>query len=115
MKALRINPDLQIVEEVHDDFNDFRKIQEAIGCDCFTIAGTLNGHTVFVDDEGLFKLNLMFTKMSHYHTPLAGQILVLGMDADGDSQDAEMTVEELEEEIGFLSLAEVQAMYGKAS
>jgi hypothetical protein len=116
MKAFLIDPDLQIIQEVDDDFEDFRLIQKTIEVDCFTIAGYIGEYpvrdAVFCDDEGLLKINLMFTKMEHYPTPLAGKILVIGAKADGYSKDVNISLEELTKQVTFMTTSQVVKQYG---
>lgn len=113
MKGIIIDPSFRSVDYIDGDFADFKEIQNEIGCDCFTIAGYLNNHAVFCDDEGMFRMNMVFTKMSHYPFPLAGRILLLQTTEDGDSDDATMTIDEVRNEIEFLTVFEVKKQYAR--
>lgn len=107
MKAILITPDQFTIEEIEGSFDDFREIQKAIECDCFTVAGYLEGNAVYVDDEGLFKDIEMFTLMVHYPQPLAGKILVLGMTDDGGGKDVTLTVDQVSDSLMFMTPQQV--------
>jgi len=107
MKGILITPDEATIENIDGPFEDFHEIQKAIDCDCFTIAGYFEGHAVFVDDEGLFKENKMFTLMDHYPQPLAGKILILGTTDDGDCKDVSLTVQKVSDSLQFLTIQQV--------
>lgn len=113
MKGIIIDPSFRSVDFVNGNFADFREIQKEIDCSCFTIAGYMNSHAVFCDDEGMFRMNMVFTKMSHYPYPLAGRILLLKTTEEGDSDDATMTLDEVKNEIKFLTVFEVKRQYGR--
>ena len=116
MKAFLIDPDLQVIQEIDDDFEDFRLIQKTIEVDCFTVAGYIGEYpvrdAVYCDDEGLLKINFMFTKMEHYPTPLAGKILVIGARADGHSKDVNISLKDLMKQVTFMPTTEVVRQYG---
>lgn len=113
MKAIVIDPDERSINYVERDFADFKEIQKEIFCSCFTVAGYLNGHAVYCDDEGMMNMNLVYTKMSHYPYPLAGRIVLLKATDDGDSDDATMTLEEVKNEIQFLTVFQVKKQYAR--
>ena len=109
MRGLLIDPDLRIVEEVNEDFTDFKKIQEQVE-GTFTIATMMDGHVMYCDDEGMLKFNLAYTQVEGCVQPFAGRLLVLG-DRDGSSVDATMSCEELGAKISFLTLGQVREMF----
>ena len=89
MKALFINAEERTVEEIDFD-GDYKKIQEKIGCRCFTCV-ELNAKqdTLYIDDEGLINgtENFFYVEGKGYCQPFAGNGLVLGTDNEGDSTD----------------------------
>lgn len=115
MKAVLIDPDLGTVKDIDGPFDDFRQIQKIIECDYFTIAGYIGEFpvrdAVYCDDEGMLKLNLIYTKMDHYPQPLAGRILVIGAKADGNSKDTNFGADEIRKQVKFLTLSQVRAQY----
>jgi hypothetical protein len=98
MKAILIDAKNKQVREIEVE-NDFRKIQEAIGVQYFTIVGLPDTTDVlYVDDEGLingtdfgfyFKGELYF-----------GNGLILGTCAGGESCSTTLTVKEVESCMG---------------
>lgn len=113
MKGIIIDPDSRSIDYVERDFADFREIQNEIHCSCFTVAGYLNGHAVYCDDEGLMNLNLVFTKMSHYPYPLAGRILLLGTTEDGESENVTMSLDQVKKEVKFQTVFQVKKQYAR--
>lgn len=111
MKAILIDPVEQTIEMVDRDFADFREIQRTIECSAFTTAGYIGTDCVYCDDEGLLKPNLMFTLMDHYPQPLAGKIVILGTDDEGDSTDVSLTEDEIALQVKFLTIFDVKRMY----
>ncbi len=98
MKAYFINAVTKTITEIRLT-KDYRDIQKAIGCDCFTVAGTMrNGDSLYVDDEGLLKEpENFFYAPQFYPSPLAGNGVVLGCDMnDGESRDVQMDIADLE-------------------
>lgn len=95
LKALLVNPFENTVEQIEID-NDFRAMQKAIGCDCFTKGGSIGNDDVWCDDEGLIKGHpiVFVTKIECYPDPLAGNLLILGHDGNGESIDCSMTPDE---------------------
>jgi hypothetical protein len=84
----------------YDIDDSLESMYELLECEIFTTAGYLpNGDVAYVDDMGL----LTATTATHFHhvtwygQPLAGNILVIGVDGMGDSTDAKTTLAELQE------------------
>jgi len=97
--AILINAEKNIIDEV--EYSDFEDIQNLIGCDTFCLGTDLsNGDTLYVDDEGLLKQ----TKHGFYFNNrlFVGNGLVCGTDAEGDNQDVQSRIGEIERMVEFL-------------
>lgn len=108
MKAIFIDAKNRKVELVDRDFENYKLINEQIGCDIFTYATSFNnGDVLYVDDEGLFDrgCNSFFT-YEGAHQPFAGNGLILGTDEEGDSVDAATTLIEVASKVQFMTRSE---------
>lgn len=112
MKAILADVRTKTVSEIN--IKDWRDIGPAIRCRTFCCpAEDETGNTLYADDEGLLVLIEGFVFAPQWHpTPLAGSVLFLGTDKEGEACDCSLTVEELQKQITFLSLEEVRAMAG---
>jgi hypothetical protein len=84
--AIYINAESQRIEEREIDGGDYREINRAIGCDVFTFAhprGLKGRDAVAVDDEGLIYDPTYGFRIGGQ--ALAGNGLVLGVNAEGES------------------------------
>jgi len=61
---------------------------------------------VFVDEEGLFKYNHFF-EYRGAHQPFAGNGIVVGANAAGETIDCPMTINEVKAKVRFLSRIDV--------
>lgn len=88
MKGYLINPFDQTIKPVTLQ-KDNTLGQIYVLCQCERIDGvySIDGHTIFVDDEGLFVENQRYFKYNGQS--LAGRALVLRATEEGDSSDAE--------------------------
>jgi len=112
MKAIFINAEEQKIEKIDFD-GDYRKIQDKIGCRCFTCVYLDTGNdAIFIDDEGLLTLDanskFFFMKGRNYAQPFAGNGLILGADEEGESTDAACFDSFDESSIAFMDMREVQ-------
>jgi len=83
--GLLIDPFEQIVTEVElsedSTFADAKKHMQLDGpLDVVTLS---DDTMVIVDDEGLFKNNNRYFKLSEFHQPLAGRAIIVGYDDEG--------------------------------
>lgn len=93
MKAYLINPELCAVEEVEHD-GSLESIYQFTNTDVVDAARFNDvGDCVYIDDEGLLRPNRFFFAIDGYPQPLAGNGLVLGCNAEGDSQAPIVTLE----------------------
>ncbi len=85
MQAYLIDPIERAVTAIEYDGN-YRTIYKLCDYDCFTTVNVDNNDALFVDDEGLLKGPVShWTGFRGYGQPLAGKILVLGCDEEGES------------------------------
>jgi len=103
MRGILINPWLKEITEVDvsEDFRDiYRKLSNPLGpkVDCFCIGmNWRNGDTLYVDDEGLLKPGMRLFEIGRIDgQPLAGNGLILGSDAEGNSVDAKILLTEVQ-------------------
>ena len=108
-KALMIDPfdqSTSVVDLAVDDYGSILGSSKAV-MDCSTIdIITLNDkHMAIVDDEGLLRNDTRYSKLAEYPQPLAGKILVVGYDEDGESCSVDNDyVKELRKTTRFLSV-----------
>ena len=108
-KALMIDPfdqSTSVVDLAVDDYGSILGSSKAV-MDCSTIdIITLNDkHMAIVDDEGLLRNDTRYSKLAEYHQPLAGKLLILGYDEDGESCSVDNDyVKELRKTTRFLSV-----------
>jgi len=114
MKAYLINPTTKTIEQI-DYSGDYHDIYKLCNYDIFTVV-TLTGDDdgVFVDDEGLLKEDQDFFYVTHengdlsQYVMLAGCGLVLGCNADGDSCEPKITIEQLRSRIHWANPMEAE-------
>jgi hypothetical protein len=71
---------------VEIDRNDVLKsIYAHIGCTCIDAVRMDDHHTVYCDDNGLVDGLECFTQLADFPSPVAGNLLVTGMNEEGDS------------------------------
>ena len=108
-KALMIDPfdqSTSVVDLAVDDYGSILGSSKAV-MDCSTIdIITLNDkHMAIVDDEGLLRNDTRYSKLAEYPQPLAGKLLILGYDEDGESCSVDNDyVKELRKTTMFLSV-----------
>lgn len=102
MKAYLIDAKAKTVTEA--DYNgDYRHIYQLIGVDTFAVVCIDDsGNTVFIDDDGLLKDPRYFFTLAGYPQPLAGNGLVLGTDAGGESVAPTISIEDVRAMVSFL-------------
>jgi hypothetical protein len=112
MKAFLIDPIARtITEVVHDrEGRDggLRDIYRLLGCDLVDVVRMNDGDGIYVDDEGLLKQpdpNSFWAMPELYGEVAAwtGKGLVLGSDAQGDSTEPKITLDELKRIVVFLT------------
>lgn len=106
MKAIFINAKARTVTQVNLG-QDYKEIQQLLGCRCFTIVELENNNTLYVDDEGLLGNPRDFFTIDDYPQPIAGNGVILGDDGFGDSCDVNGTVEDIDRSVIFMDIATV--------
>jgi hypothetical protein len=107
-KAFMVDPfdqSTSIVDLAVDEFGSILGSSKAI-IDCSTIdIITLNDkHMAIVDDEGLYRDDTRYCKLAEYAQPLAGKLLILGYDEDGESCSVDYDyADELKDTTRFMS------------
>ena len=105
MKAIKIDVLEQTISEITIN-DDWREIAPAIGngCEYFCCPVTLpNEDTIYVDDEGLLREVQGGFLMPDFAYPLIGNAIILGANEEGESVDVKTTVEELRENVRFVT------------
>ena len=108
-KAFMVDPfdqSTSVVDLAVDDYGSILGSSKAV-MDCSTIdIITLNDkHMAIVDDEGLLRNDTRYSKLAEYPQPLAGKLLILGYDEDGESCSVDNDyVKELRKTTRFLSV-----------
>lgn len=111
MQAVLIDPYKEEITDV--EYNgDYKQIYEHIKADCFTLVRLRDNDDLFVDDEGLLKVdaNSKFFMLKDYAQPLVGYGLILGGDADGEPIAAHHTAEFYRPQIQFLDVQTVRGI-----
>jgi hypothetical protein len=104
MRAILLDAKTRTVKEV-DYNNDWKTISPTIGCDVFTVVRLGNGDDLYVDDEGLLKVdaNTVFIKVPWYPTPLAGSGLIMSCDQMGSSRASKHDADYYRSQVRFVS------------
>lgn len=93
----------KLVEFVYDQTNGgLDQLYELIDCNYVTVVEMEDGHSIFVDDEGLLKEmgTQAFTKYSFYPEFIAGNAVVVGpTDSEGNCTACTLTAEEFASKI----------------
>ena len=108
-KALMIDPfdqSTSVVDLAVDDYGSVLGSSKAvIDCSRIDIITLNDKHMAIVDDEGLLRNDTRYSKLAEYPQPLAGRILVVGYDEDGESCSVDNDyVEELRKTTRFMSV-----------
>jgi hypothetical protein len=114
MRSIIIDPTTRTVVDAPFQAEDsYRHIKAAMNGAMITHAGTRNSgdltDTLFVDDEGLLKPELVdyFCLPLFYPTPLAGRGVVVGIDEEGETVGCFTTAEEVKAAIRWLKKSEI--------
>lgn len=110
MRAILINPTLKTVEEVEvkPSPDTLHHWYELLGVDLVTVGLYLDDHdSIIVDDEGLLKSPEQFFFYKGGHQPFAGNGLVVGVDEEGESVSANITLQEVRNNVMFMDKPEL--------
>lgn len=78
-----------------DPANTHADIRRHIGCGLIDMVRIDRNHYVVVDDNGLTDALPCFTELEGYGGPLAGNLLIIGVDAMGETVSARRTIEDI--------------------
>ena len=109
IKGYHINAENRTVTEVEVK-GDYKTIYPFLGesVDCFTCVGIEKDDTIYVDDEGLLKPLTALFLYEGYDQPLAGNGLILGTDAEGESVSPANTLEFIKSKVKFMTPMEAR-------
>ena len=109
MKAILIDAYNKKIKEVTLDVSKdmLDQYHEHIKCDTMTVAHYINNHdAILVDDEGLLKSPRHFFHYTDGHQPFAGNGLILGIDKQGETEECNISLKEVKENVSFYSFQE---------
>lgn len=115
MKAFKIDSGAKTITEIQID--NWREIKTHIGngCGLFAVPVTFeNNDGIYVDDEGVYHEFQGGFIMEDWIYPLIGNGVILGCDEEGESQDAQTSLEWLQENIKFVSKEEAMVQKEKS-
>ena len=117
IKAILIDveaQELRYVEVNKEEGSALRSMYKYIGCDLVQSIQIDTQNDVFVDEEGLLKLdkNSKFFAYGTYPQPIAGNGLILGIDPEeGETVSTTLTLEYVRERVFFMDILTVRAVY----
>jgi hypothetical protein len=106
MRAILIDSANKTVSEIDiDDTKTLEDWYKAIDCELVEVAHYMSEKNhILVDEEGLLKSPNNFFTYNGAHQPFAGNGLVVGVDINtGESIDCQITLEEVTENVMFLT------------
>lgn len=77
-----------------DPRNSLAEIRRHIGCELIDMVRIDRSHCIIVDDNGLTDELTCFTELKDYASPLAGNLLIVGNDAAGETVSASLPIED---------------------
>ena len=116
MKAIVIDVIKEEVREVDIQKNNLDSIYQQLNCSCFDVVGLSENESLYVDDEGLLKLdeNSKFFCIKGGYQPFAGNGLILGLDYNtGESISTQLTLDYVQSIVSFKTIKEIQNGYFK--
>ncbi|MBX3575132.1 MAG: DUF3846 domain-containing protein [Mesorhizobium sp.] len=78
-----------------DPRNSLAEIRRQIGCELIDMVRIDRSHCIIVDDNGLTDELTCFTELKDYASPLAGNLLIVGNDAAGETVSATLPIEDI--------------------
>ena len=110
MKVIVINTAEQKVEEreIEGTLADYQKIVGG----WITAVNITDTDCFYVNDEGLYDTSLEYFEYKGAHQPFKGNGVVVGTDAEGETIEPTITVEQVREAVSFPSQIEVALKYG---
>lgn len=117
MKAILIDveaQELRYVDVIKENGSSLQSMYDQIGCDLVEVINIDDQNDLFVDEEGLLKLdeNSKFFLYDGFPQPLAGNGLILGLEAnEGETIATTLTLEEVAEKVIFADIQTLKAIY----
>jgi len=78
-----------------DPRNSLAEIRRHIGCELIDMVRIDRSHCIVVEDNGLTEELTCFTELKDYASPLAGNLLIVGNDAAGETVSATLPIEDI--------------------
>jgi hypothetical protein len=117
MRAILIDPFHKTVKEIqiHASGGDscLLSIKTAIGCEMITSIplpeGTLTlpgpkRNALFLDDEGLYREGQRYFSLPHYHQPLAGKAVAVGIGEEGETKACTLSLVAMRMAVSWLKV-----------
>ncbi len=95
---------------IHGKVSQLPSIYGHLKCSTFEVVQYNEENDVYVDEEGLMYMNddTKFFKLGNYPQPLAGNGLIMGFDDEtGDNGDTKLSIEEIKNQVKFMSAFDV--------
>jgi len=108
MKAILINPKEQTIKEVEYK-GDFKEIYSLVDCNTFDCVYLDNVEVLYVDDEGLYVTDNRFFSINS--RVLAGNGLLLGSDAEGETIGTGLTLQMVKDMVEWMPVEHVETPY----
>lgn len=107
MKGILIDPENKVIKEV-DHPDTLQGFYNLLDCNMIESAFYLkNGDCLYCDEEGLFKEEKHFFIMRESpFQPITGKAIVVGTGQEGDTVDCKSTLEEIKNQVTFLTTGE---------
>ena len=107
-KAFMVDPfdqSTSIVDLAVDEVGSILGSSKAIiDCNTIDIIALNDKHIAIVDDEGLYRDDTRYCKLAEYAQPLAGKLLIMGCDEDGENCSVDYDyADELKDTTRFMS------------
>jgi hypothetical protein len=113
-RAILIDVENKTISEVevvrNENGSQLPSIYGHLKCSTFEVVQYNEENDVYVDEEGLMYMNddTKFFKLGNYPQPLAGNGLIMGFDDEtGDNGDTKLSIEEIKNQVKFMSAFDV--------
>jgi len=109
IKCIRIDVVNEVIHEVEINDN-IQDIYKQLDCDLFEVVRLDNTNDLYVDEEGLLKVNdnTKFFQIDGYPQPLVGNGLIMGHKSNGDTISTTLDIQDIKEKVKFLTLNDVR-------
>ncbi len=110
MKAIKIDSQNKKITEIDiaANYTDMQKVVEGYICLAFDYPDKKN--SCYVNDEGMLNNPEFFFFSKNYPKPLAGNAIIVGTSLGGNLKSCNLDIDEVEKDIKFFTLREVQRM-----